>query len=448
MKSILEPAKRIPVFGTYDVVVCGGGPAGIASAIASARNGAKTLLIEQGGALGGMGTLGEVPSFCPFGKGKRTAITGIGLEAVERLKKAGGLGVTADAIPWVVKDPEKLKVIYDEMVSESGAKLLFFTFVSGVIKQKDKISYVLIENKSGRQAVAAKIFIDATGDADVAAAAGCAFSKGDKRGIMQAASLCFRSIGIEKKKYYKFSRAIDARGGAKEWWASLVKKGKLAKIDKTEYRGLGSQEIYPGSLGHNFGHVYFADGTNAKDLTRVMVSGRKLAQSFVEYGRKHIPGMKNAKIVATGALPGIRETRRIKGAYELTLDDYLNARHFPDDIAVYDYTIDVHNATSNKKEAQKFDKDFYSLWLKKGQTYGISFRSLLPQGVSNLLVAGRSISSDRMMNGSVRVMPACFATGQAAGTAAALSAGEKTVPGKLDIRFLRQRLEKQVARIK
>ena len=448
MKSILEPAKRIPVFGTYDVVVCGGGPAGTASAIAAARNGAKTLLIEQAGALGGMSTLGDVPSFCPFGKGKKPAITGIGLEAVERLKKCGGLGVTADAIPWVVKDPEKLKVIYDEMVAESGAKVLLFTFVSGVIKSKEKISYVLIENKSGRQAVAAKIFVDATGDADVAAAAGCAFFKGDKRGIMQAASLCYRSIGIDKKKYYKFARAIDTQKGAKEWWASLVKKGKLAKIDKAEYRGLGPQEIYPGSLGHNFGHVYFADGTNADDLTRVMVSGRKLAQSFIEYGRKHVPGMKNARIVATAALPGIRETRRIKGAYELTLDDYLNARHFPDDIAVYDYTIDVHNATSNKKEARKFDRDFDSLWLKKGQTYGIRFRALLPQGVSNLLVAGRSVSSDRMMNGSVRVMPACFATGQAAGTAAALSVKKNTLPAKLDMKLLRAKLEKQGARVK
>ena len=448
MKTILEPAKRIPVFGTYDVVVCGGGPAGIASAIAAARNGAKTLLIEQAGALGGMSTLGEVPSFCPFGKDKKPAITGIGLEVVERLKKAKGLGITTDTVPWVVKDPEKLKVIYDEMVAESGAEILFFTFTAGVIKKGDKLRCALIENKSGRQAVFAKIFIDATGDGDVAAAAGASFSKGDKRGIMQAASLCYRSAGTEKEKYYKFSRRIYGLGKAKEWWASLVKKGKLAGIDKTEYRGLGPQEISPGMLGHNFGHVYFADGTNAKDLTRVMISGRKLAQSFTEYGRKNIPGMKNAKIVATGALPGIRETRRIKGAYELTLDDYLKARHFPDDIAVYDYTIDVHNATSNKKEARKFDRDFDSLWLKKWQTYGICFRALLPKGLPNLLVAGRSISSDRMMNGSVRVMPACFATGQAAGTAAALSVKRKTFPGKLDVKLLRAKLEKQGARLK
>ena len=448
MKSILEPAKRIPVFGTYDVVVCGGGPAGIGSAIAAARNGAKTLLIEQAGALGGMSTLGEVPSFCPFGKDKKPAITGIGLEVVKRLKKAKGLGITTDTVPWVVKDPEKLKVIYDEMLAESGAETLLFTFVAGTIKSGNKVRCVLIENKSGRQAVFGKIFIDATGDADVAAAAGAAFSKGDKRGIMQAASLCYRSVGTDKEKYYKFARKIDAQRKAKEWWASLVSKGRLARIKDTEYRGLGPQEVSPGMLGHNFGHVYFADGTNAKDLTRVMISGRKLAQSFTEYGRKHIPGMKNAKIAATGALPGIRETRRVKCEYELTLDDYLNARHFKDDIAVYDYTIDVHNATSKKKEAVKFDKDFDSMWLKKGQTYGICFRALLPKGLPNLLIAGRSIGSDRMMNGSVRVMPACFATGQAAGTAAALSARSNTVPGRLDIKLLRKKLVSQGARLK
>ena len=442
-KSIREPARRVPVIGTYDVVVLGGGPAGVASAVAAARGGAKTLLVEQTGALGGMATGGLVPVLAPFSRAGDPLIRGIGLEIVERLRALGAVGKDHSGYGWVPFDAECLKRVFDEIVAEAGASVLFFTFFAGVVRRGRRIEAALLENKAGRSAVAAKQFIDATGDADVAARAGVPCEKGDARGRMQAASLCFAMAGVDVKRYWKH---IDSVGDVQAWLRKLESQGKLLRLPRAEYRGVHGQQVGPGMIGFNFAHVYEVDGTNPADLTRIMIDGRRLIHSFVSFARKSLPGMEKARLVASATLPGIRETRRIRGKVRLTVNDCLSCRHFPDDIAWYDYPVDVHNACRNSAQWKKFVSDFDTKTLKPGESYGIPFGALVPKGVDNLLVAGRSLSSDRGGQGCARCMPSCFAMGQAAGTASALAA-KKRIPmvSGLDVGVLRRALRRDGA---
>ena len=438
-KTILEPARRVPVLGPYDVVVVGGGPAGVASAVAAARQKANVLLVEQTGCLGGMSTAGLVPVLAPYSRTKEPLIRGIGLEIVERMHASGKVYKDYSGYGWLPVHAEGLKRVYDEIVAEAGVQVRYFTFAADVLRLGRNVRAVLLESKAGRQAAEAAVFIDATGDADVAARAGAKFDLGDADGKMQAASLCMMVSGVNVPKYWRY---VDSRGDVSAWLRSLEDKKLLPRLKGAEYRGIHGQQVGPGVIGFNFGHVYEVNGTNPEDLSRIMTLGRRMAGAFVEYARKHMPGMEQAHLVATGALPGIRETRRIAGRARLTLGDYLEARHFPDDIARYDYTVDVHNASRNARLWKKFVQDFDSRALPLGQSYGIPFGSLVPSGLDNLLVAGRSLSSDRPANGSARTMPACFAMGQAAGTAAALAIKQGTTPAQLDVSLLQRTLRR------
>jgi len=444
-KILREPARTVPVIGHYDVVVLGGGPAGVAAAVSAARGRARVLLVEQTGCLGGMSTNGRVPVFAPLGNGPRPAVTGITLEVVERLRSVDGVGKNTDTLAWIPIDAEKLKLVYDQLTAEAGVEVLYFTLFADVRRRGRRVTHVILENKAGRQAVASKMFIDATGDADVAARAGAGFDKGDDHGRMQPAGLCYTVAGIDLPTWRRFLQSIGPdRAG---WWKKLEDSGALPKLPKTEYRGLEPFELAPGVGVVNFAHLFDVDGCNPKDLSRAMRDGRAMAHAFIECARRNLPGMKNARIVATAALPGIRETRRIRGRRRLTIEDFLSARHSDDDIACYDYPVDVHNVDRDARKIKRFQKDFERLRLPVGKTYGIPFGCLLPKGLDNLAVAGRSLSADRSMHGSARVMPACFAMGQAAGLAAALAAKRKMPLHKLDVADLRRRLTKAGVRL-
>lgn len=438
-ETMREPARRVPVIGRYDVVVLGGGPAGVAAAVSAARGRAKVLLVEQTGCLGGMGTAGQVPAFAPYSRSGKPLIRGIGLEILERLRAAGGVGRDYSDYGWIPINAEVLKRVYDEMVGRERIDLRFFTFFSDVIRRGRRLKAVVFESKAGRQAATADVFIDATGDADVAARAGAPFDKGDRRGRMQAASLCFALAGVDVPRYWAH---VNRAGGGRtmDWLREQESRGRLKRIARAEYRGVHGQEIAPGVLGFNFGHFYGVDGTRPEDLARVMVDGRQLIRSFVAFARKRMPGMRGASLVSTAVLPGIRETRRIRGRARLTLDDYLTGRRFDDEIARYDYTVDVHNARRSPALFEKFVREFDRRALPPGRSYGIPYRCLLPVGLDNLLVAGRALSADREAHGSARVMPACFAMGEAAGTAAALSSRRRISPARLDVRLLRRAL--------
>lgn len=437
-KSLITvPSQQLPVSYSPDVVVVGGGPTGIAAAIAAANNGADTLLIEQRGYLGGMGTAALVPAFCPYTDGEKPVIRGIGLDLLERVKQAAGadfLGRYQERLDWVPIDVETLKRVYDDAVLESGAKLLFHTFADQVLLDGDRIQGLVISNKTGRSVVQAKLYIDATGDADLAALAGVPFQVGDEQGELQPGTMCYVVTGADKSRFDQFLKETGQGGQLEKTIVEAQQNGDLPDGRK---RISGIAWISDSVAGFNFGHIFGIDGSKAEDLTRAAVEGRRLIETQVRFLRKYVPGFENVHLVHSGDQIGIRETRRIAGDYTLVVDDFLSMRTFEDDIARNSYFIDIHLANASSTMTIKH--------LPKGQSHGVPYRCMLPQGKSNLIVAGRSVSSDRPVQGSLRVMPNCFAMGQAAGTAAAMvsetGGGFRDVP----IRELQSKLVEQGA---
>ncbi|MCY9670463.1 FAD-dependent oxidoreductase [Paenibacillus alginolyticus] len=409
------PAESIPVSHKVDVVVIGGGPAGIAAAISAAANGAKTLLIEQRGFLGGMGTVALVPAFCPFTDKVKPVIRGLGMRLMERMKQSCNDDYRKDyenSLDWVPIDPEVLKRVYDDAAQESGVSLLYHTFVYDVVLSEDhrNVEGIIIVNKSGRSVVSCRYVIDATGDADIAAKAGVPFQKGGEQGELQSGSMCYLLTNVDRKK---FNRFIEESGDTSQLHQT-VEKGMADGALPTGRKSVsGLAWVNDYLVGVNFGHIFGIDGTKAEDLTRGALEGRRLVERQVQFFRAYVPGFENAHVVATGEQVGIRETRRIQGDYVLTADDFMQARSFEDDIARNAYYIDIHMATSKQNMTFKH--------LEPGQSHGVPYRILLPVGIDNMWVPGRAASSDRAVQGSLRVMPNCFAMGEASGTAAALA---------------------------
>ena len=449
-RFVKEPARRIPVCCRYDVVIAGGGPGGIGAAVAAARAGAKTLLIERAGFLGGMSTGGLVPCFAPFNYtgGKEPVYRGIALEVLKRVWAAGGGGFRTGSLDWPTTDNEILKRIYDEMVEEAGVDVLFFTLVSDVLKSGRTVKGVVIENKAGRQAVEGKTFIDATGDADLAVRAGVPCHKGGAKGEMQGVSLCFTVAGVEAEKWWTFYRKrFKTNGPLTVWLQECQAKGTLPRVPDSEYRMISQHKLSASVMDLNFGHVFGIDGTDPAQVSRAMVFGRRLAHNFVAFARKRMTGWKDARIVSTASLLGVRETRRIRGRVTATMNDFHASRHFPDDIAVCDYPIDVHASSTSRRDGERVFREMETLAQPPGKTYGVPFRSLVPKTLDNLLVVGRSISTDRTLQGSSRIMPICFATGEAAGLASAMAIRSRKAPANVDTSKLRAALRKAGARI-
>ena len=451
MRYLTEPKKKLPVYGNFDVVVCGGGPAGCASALSAARNGARVLLIEQTGCLGGMSTAGLGPIMAPFTNTREPFIRGIALEVLTRLKEIGGAGDTPkNSTMWPVIDSEKMKLLYDTLMEEAGVKVLFFTGVFNVLKSKNRMKAIVIENKNGRQAVTGKTFIDATGDADLAVMAGVPFEKGDSKGRMQPVTLCFTAAGIDSEKFKTLRNVIFKGLNAKMTDATIHPYlGKsLPNMKYGEYRYIVNKNLGNGVWGFNFGHVYKVDGTDADSLSFGMAYGRKIVANFIKHARKHVPGFENAQLLQTGQLMGVRETRRIRGIYKYTISDYTSLRKFDDTIAVYDYPVDVHAPTKSRKLYKKHEKQFTNDYvLPAGKYYSIPFRTLVPVKINNLLVPGRSLSADRLTQGALRVIPLCLAFGEAAGLAAAMAAKKGNAIKDTDFALLRKKLKAQGAKV-
>ncbi|MCM3746603.1 FAD-dependent oxidoreductase [Paenibacillus pasadenensis] len=435
--EFLIPAQSLPLSYTPDVVVAGGGASGIAAAIAAARNGARTLLIEQRGYLGGMATAALVPSFCPFTDGEKPVIRGIGLDLMEKMKQASGeafLSAYKEQLDWVPIDVEALKRVYDEEVLLSGAELLFHTFVDQVLTEGDRIAGIVVSSKSGRSVVQAKAYIDATGDADLAALAGVPFQIGGDAGELQPGTMCYLVCNADRAQFLRFLEETGQNAGLEKTLAEAQRNGELPEGRK---RISGISWISDSVAGFNFGHIFGIDGSKAEDLTRAAVEGRKLIERQLTFLRKYVRGFEQAHLVHSGDQVGIRETRRIQGDYTLVIEDFLSMRSFEDDIARNAYYIDLHLANASSTMAIKY--------LPQGKSHGVPFRCMLPQGKSNLIVAGRSVSSDRPVQGSLRVMPNCFAMGQAAGTAAAMAAKADAGFRGISVPGLQRRLMEQGA---
>lgn len=432
----------------YDVIVAGGGPSGIGAAISAARNGIKVLLVEQAGYLGGMATNGCVPAFCPYTNGEKLVIGGIGLEVLNKMKKECAESPFYDNKPgrlkeydWVPIDPEVLKRVTEQMVIKSNCDLLLHTVITNVNYSDGRLESIVIHNKSGNFTIDARFFIDCTGDADLVAQAGGIYEYGDKDGLVQAGTLCFRIANLDIEKFMKYAKETGEDGNLN---IAASKAKALGEFPENERYVSGIALQGGGMAGLNFGHVYHLNPLDGEDLTRAEIEAREKLPELMKFLNKYVPGAEQAVLASSGPVIGLRESRRIVGDYKLTIEDYYKRAYFEDTIARYSYPIDIHAATPDEDDYGK-NREYVTSRYKIGEAYSIPYRSLLPVGFKNLLVAGRTISSDRAMMASVRVMPACFATGEAAGAAAAICVKEGLDLRKLPIQKLQETLSGQGA---
>lgn len=408
--NVKKPVKH------YDVIVVGGGPAGCAAAIAAARMGANTLVIEASTCLGGMATAGMVSKWAPFDDQEKLIYRSIPVEVMTRYKAKAG--IPQDKWSWVNLYPEELKRVYDEMLLEAGAKLLFSSQVVDAITEDGNVQCLIVANKAGLTAYTADAYIDCTGDGDVAALSGVPFQMGNEDGVVQNASLCFAigNVRLDKKGDTYLGSNHDHG-----LWGRLKAQGKhleLAEHFIPAYR-------YPGIMYVNAGDIEGLDSTDPDAVSAAMVRGRELAEQYLEVLRTYEPEIfRDACVVCTAPSMGIRESRRIAGEYCLTMDDYIARRSFPDEICRNSYWLDCHDNTEKTVEIKQYGP---------GDSHGIPWRCLIPKKVDNLVVAGRCISMERMVLASIRVMPNCLAMGEAAGVGAALASKQKSGVRAVDI---------------
>lgn len=433
MNTLLERERQIPISKHVDVLVAGGGPAGLAAAIASARSGAKTLLIEKNGWLGGMATSGLVHPFMPSYAGDRPINTGIFTEVIERLVGLGGVvhpsttrmdtGYTgfvvwphAHVTPF---DVEMLKwVILDLIDAEPNLEVLLHASVVSAFQDGGSARGIVTESKSGRIAFTADVIVDATGDGDVASMLEAPYEKGSEgTGLMQPATIFFRLAGVDRTAVDRYVAAHPEE----RHFESFARQAKEAgEFIPSKHDVLFFYTPRPDEVAVNTTRVHNVDGTNVFDQTRAEFESRRQVRTLVKFFKKYVPGFQNCYLSVTAQEVGFRETRRIVGEYVLTKDDILGVRQFPDNIAQCAYMLDTHSRDGTQ---------LHYVPVPEGKSYGVPYRCLLPQRVENLLVAGRCVSATQDAQASLRVMPPAFSLGQAAGTAAALA-----VAGKVPVR--------------
>lgn len=417
----VEPSREIPIIADVDVLVLGGGPAGFSAAVCAARQGAKTMLIEQFGCVGGMATAGLMSHWTGHTKGG----------FYEEILKRSHDGKDRQTI-----NPEKLKTVMFDMLSEANVNLRLYTFASAPILEGNAIKGAIIESKSGREAVLAKVVIDATGDGDIAAKSGVPFIKGrETDGKMQPATLMFKIAGVDMERAvlpHSFESNLD------------VPKGKVQDLAKEHLpfpagHVLLYKSTLPGIITCNMTNCIDIDGTDADSLTKAELICRKQIDPIIKFLKEFVPGFENCYIISSAALIGIRETRHFEGEYKLTENDILESRLF-DDWAVLNasFNFDVHALTGPGLDETGAQEKFPKI---KG--YSIPYRCFVPKKIDNLLLAGRNISGTHMAHSNFRVMPICANMGQAVGTAAAICAKSGIRPRDLDVKVLQNALTEQ-----
>lgn len=409
--------RQIPVDEEFDLVVAGGGPAGAAAAISAGRLGLKVLLVEATGCAGGMGTSGLVTAFDPMANGERNLVGGIMLELVETLYERGFLKPGIDPACWRLDyhvwtpfHPEGLKIVLDEKLTAAGVEVRFFSKVVDChLERPGRLAGAVVHNVEGFRYVPARAFVDATGDAVLADLAGapCRKAGRDSPRIMPASlTSIFAGIDWENPGF--------KQRGVLHWEA--VKEGYFSQRD---FHCPGMSQIGR-ALGYlNGGHLFDLDALRVRDLSDGAMLGRRLAQEFLRFYRERVPGAEHIEHVATAALIGVRESRRVVGEYELSRDDYVARRQFPDQVGVFNKFIDIHPYDCSDEEYARFRAKRDEDRIGEGECFGIPYGAIVPRDFENLWVAGRCISCDVPMQGCIRVMPAAGMTGQAAGTAAA-----------------------------
>lgn len=449
--------RRAQVAAECDVLVVGGGPAGLGAAAGAARAGANVILVERYGFLGGNATAALVMPLMSFHTQRPTfekhgitnllpsdhgpghpVVAGALKELLEKLVSAGGAIAPSEDTGYVVPfDPEVFKQVALEFLDEAGVKFLFHAFASDVLGGKS-VEGAVFETKSGPVVIKARTVVDCTGDGDLAARAGATFDVGrEEDGLVQPMTLMFRmgEFAPEAFRAYVKEHPDQWRGVHGLW--DLVKKATEAgelKLTREDILFFGTP--YERELSVNSTRVTRVLGTDVWDISYAEWESRRQLRQLTEFLRRYVPGFERSYAIQSGVTIGVRETRRIHGEYTITVDDLLGARKFDDVIARGSYPVDIHNPTGKGTILKRLPPD---------EAYDLPLRALLPQGVDNLLLAGRCISGTHEAHSSYRVMPICMATGQAAGVTAAMAAKGGRSPKDVAVDAVQRELVRQGA---
>ena len=424
MSETIREVLETPVAGSYDVVVAGGGPAGVAAAVCAARLGAKTCLVEQTGIVGGVATSGLMSHWTGNTRG------GIYEEFLDRSKDSD------DPALRQTINPDKLQDAFLAMLAEAGAALRLYTFVSAPLMEAGCVAGIVCESKSGRHALRAKVVVDASGDGDVAARAGAAYELGRAGDhAMQPMTLMFKLGGVDTDRAIfppSFESLVDVPAG------EIQALGK-AELPAPAGHVLLYRSTLPGVVTVNMTNFTHVDGTKAEDLTRAQIACHGQIAPIVDFLRRRAPGYENCYVIASAAQVGVRETRHFKGVSTITEDDILAARVFPDwVVAKAHFNFDIHNVEGAGLDAHGCQHRFAQ---KTG--YTIPYGCLVPETLDGLLLAGRSISGTHKACSNFRAMPICANIGQAAGIAAALAARADVRPRDLPVADIQAELRRQ-----
>ena len=430
MISSIKIEKIVPVVGEYDVVVCGGGPAGFIAAIAAAREGARTALVERYGFLGGMATIGYVNPISVFTYNDSQVVGGIAWEFVKRLQETGGAFIEKP-LGNVAFEQEHYKLVAQRMCLEAGVELYMHSYLSGCMIENGRISQVIIENKNGTEALTSKVFIDCTGDGDLAAMAGVEMQQDE--GPLQPLSSYFILGGVNLDTPMMQEAICHNKQG--ENCHCLPVREKL--LERKQELGIpefgGPWFCHTGQNGVVTVNMTRTAGNaiDNRDLVRAECILREDAFKMANLLKENFEEFKDSYLFAVSVQGGIRETRRIKGIHTITAAEYVNAYYYSDSIARGAHPIDIHVASGPAQ----------NITFLKTPAY-VPYRALIAPTHSNLIVAGRCLSADKKAFASLRVQASCMDMGQAAGTAAAMAAKSGLTVQEVDTESLVERLRK------
>ncbi|MBM4087833.1 MAG: FAD-dependent oxidoreductase [Planctomycetes bacterium] len=420
-ETVHEPARDVPVAETADVVVCGGGPAGVAAAISAARRGAKTLLLEQHGCLGGIWTAGLLAWLLDCDNK-----TGVMAEVIHRLNARGARTVTPGGQPTNAYDVEVMKVLLEELCEEAGVGVRYHTRAVAAVTSGGQLTHVLTESKSGREAVAGRAFVDATGDGDLGSQAGCGFDLGQpETGLTQPMSLICLVAGIRAPELTPFFNDLDSP----QSWAApkdALRAAMEAGGHSPSYAKPSLFRVRDDLFILMANHEYGVKGTSARDVTAATLRARKELHALID-GLRGTGGVwKDIRLVATAEQIGVREGRRLRGLYTVAADDLKQGRRFDDAVCRVTFGVDVHALDPEKNKGIDAHP-----W--RAKPYDIPLRALVAKDVHGLLFAGRCISGDFIAHSSYRVTGNAAALGEAAGKAAAVAARTGKRPSEVTV---------------
>lgn len=446
MQKITEAARELPVRAEVDVLVVGGGPAGLIAAQAAVEDGLKVMLIDSRSFVGGNMTIG-LPILGFLGQKGNQIIKGIPQRFIDRLKAKNAASEHRPCplhMSLTLVEPEAVKNVGLEMLIESGVQVMLYVFFAGVIKEGNAVKGVIIESKSGREVILAKTVIDCTGDADVAYRAGVTCEQGNDIGGVQPPTLMFALGGVDTEKL-RLSIAEEPRTYLTDFipneyfgqnnqfivvgLRSLIQKATEDGLKLPTERTIVITGLREGEVWVNMTRVNGLDGTDPASLTWGEAEGRRQIHDIQKYLIEYVPGFESAYFTKMAPFIGIRETRRIVGKYVMTAADVLGCQRFDDAIAVASYPLDLHHPQGGGCTLE---------WC--GDCYDIPYRSLIPENIENLIVAGRCISTTHEAMSAIRVMAPCMAMGEAAGRAAKLAIRAGVAPSQLDVAKLREEL--------